>query len=509
MEQPVTLSFKNEEVGVVVAVLKYMADINLITGVDMSKKVTLELQDVPLRQAMETTLRMANLGIIEEEGIYQILDYKDAIKVDREQRIIPLENAKATDVQTILEATIVGTLHGDQIKVTANEAGQLVVISAPRERMSELVNLVRQLDIAQPKSPTVTEAIQLNFADPAIIAPSIQTLLSPGGTATPNADTRHIIIKDLPVVVEQVRHLIAKLDIAVKRVAIDSMLVDVSLNDDADTGVDWVLNAVQKQNRAETNLGLPGNVSGNLQNLGMVSPLGFQPGTLPGLAFGVLGKRVDLRGLIQAEIRNRNGRLISNPQLVTIENQQAKLTIAQEVPFIELKSSDAGGQQTTTEFKEVGTVLTVTPRVTHDNQIIAKLIVKESDTIGEFNGVPIEDARTIDTTVRMLDGETVFMAGLRKADNDSSVRKVPILGDIPVVNFLFRQNTRTEATRELLVFLTCNVISDDQLITPYQEEQFEDASQIEIKVDGQRSLFHDMVHPDEMRDPPWKWRRTD
>ena len=481
----------------------------MIAGTDLSQQVTLELAEIPLKQAMETALRITGKGLMEEEGIYHIVPYTEAISAGRQQRLITLENAKATDVQAIIEATIVGTRNASHVSITANAAAQLVVISAPENRMPELVDLVRQLDIAPQVSPTEIRAIKLNFASPTEIATAAQALLTQGtGTVSANANTRHVIVNDLPVVLKQIEELVAQLDVPVKRVAIDAMLVDVSLSDDAETGVDWLFNAVQQQSRSQANLGQPGNVRGRLQNISMMTPFGLGPAA-SALSFGILGNKFDLRGVIQAEIRNRNGRLISNPQLVTIENQAATLEIVQEIPYVELTATEAGGQQTSTSFKDVGTTLTVTPRVTHDDQIIATINVKESDAVGEFNGIPIEDQRTIDTTVRMQNGETVFMAGARKKDMDSSVRKLPFLGDIPVVNFLFRQNVRTESVRELLVFLTCSVIADNSQISPYQEEQFSDANEIEIKVDGQRGLFRDMVHPEEMRDPAWKWRRTD
>ncbi len=209
-------------------------------------------------------------------------------------------------------------------------------------------------------------------------------------------------------------------------------------------------------------------------------------------------------------MRNRNGRLISNPVLVTVENKPATISIAQEIPYVELTQTDRGGQQTNTEFKEVGTVLTVTPAVTHDDHIIVELDGKESGTTGEFNGVPIEDKREVSSTLHMRSGQTIFVGGLRKNDKDTTVRKIPVLGDVPVVNFLFRSNSRSETVNELLIFLTCSVVDDTlPALSPYQEMKYEEGKSAEVKVDVQNELFYDMVHPSEMRDPIWKWRKPE
>ncbi len=509
MQMPVTLSFREVEVNEIVAILKIKAGINVIYRADLSEKVTVELEDVPLRQAMETVLSIVDLGFLERRGIYYIVPYQEAVSATKVQKIVSLEHADPAEIKTILDDIIAGTPDSRYVTVSANETSNLVVLSGPRETLEDLARFVAELDIAPEVFPIVTEAIQLNYATPTEVLTSMIGLATPEfGSISANDSTRHIIVKDTPIVVEQVRGLIAQLDIAVKRVAIDALLIDVSLSDQADTGVDWLLDVLRRRSRRAAGPNGDGNAVGNLQELSFAQGLGMQSAA-GAMSFGILSDRIDLRGLIQAEIRNSDSRLISNPQLVTIENQTAKLEITQQIPYIELKSNDLGGQATTTQFKDVGTILEVTPRVTHDNQIIAKILAKESGTAGEFNGVPIEDLRQVTSTVRLNDGETIFMAGARERTTVTSVRKIPFLGDIPVVNFLFRNNSKSEIIHELLIFLTCKVIADDAQLSEAQREQYEEFSEIKVKVDVQKSLINETVHPELLRDPFWQWRRSE
>ena len=132
---------------------------------------------------------------------------------------------------------------------------------------------------------------------------------------------------------------------------------------------------------------------------------------------------------------------------------------------------------------------------------------KESAVNGEFNGVPIEDKREVSSTMRMANGQTVFIGGLRKSSGSSSARKIPVLGDIPVVNLAFRSNSREERINELLVFVTCNVINEDVPLTDEQKKILNDSKLEEQKVDALETLWYDTKYPQTTKTPQIKWRR--
>jgi type II secretory pathway component GspD/PulD (secretin) len=509
LNRPVNLVFRDQELASIVALLASMADINVIAGTDIKGlTVTTDLRGVPLMQAMQTALRLNDLGIVEEEGIYYIVPYQDAVARQRVTEMLKLNNAEADKLKTVLVDLIAGTPEQSEINISANKEANILLISGPEKRIQDLASVARQLDISEPVLPTVTEAIKLNYSTPEEILSTIEKMITPEvGKVAADSRSRNIIITDQPVVVEQIRELITTLDAPVKEVMIDTMVVDVTLTDDADTGVDWLINAVRSQSRRDAATGT-GIAKGNLQELGLGTDMASDASNL--LNFAVLSSRLDWRGVIQAEIRSLNGKFVSNPVVFTVENKPATIEIVSEIPYRELTETGNGGSQTSTSFKDVGTRLTVTPRVTHDDHIIAEISANESSTSGEFQGIPIEDRRTIDTTMHMRDGETIFMGGLRKRSDNTNVRKVPLLGDVPVVNLLFRSTSQSELTQELLVFMTCKVIDkENRTLDDKQQTVLTDVQNLDMSVDAMQDVWRTSLHPKDMHDPMYKFRRSE
>lgn len=507
LRQPVSIDFRNTDLVNVVQILANMGNINVIAGTDLVGTVTLNLRDVPLMQAIQTALRINGLGIVEEEGIYHIKPYLDAIAAQRKTDVVDIENADAAEIVTTLKSVIEGSEYESLISLSSNKTANTVIVAGPEEQIRPLVTMAKRLDVEQAVLPTVTMPIKLNYADPADMAKAVEGMLTPEiGRVSVDERARVLVVTDIPIIVTQITDLIDQLDTAVKQVSIDAMIVDVTLTDAADTGVDWIVSAVQSQSRRDAAAG-NGIFTGDLQDLSLGSSLNV--GDVAGLLnFGILSGDIDWRGVIQAEVRNNNSTLLSNPRLITVENQAATITIASEIPYVELTSTQQGGQLTSTRFKPIGTTLEVTPKVTHDDHIIAKIVAKESTSSQVVNGVPVEDLRQIDTTPHIASGQTIYVGGLRKNNDTVSVRKVPILGDVPIVNFLFRSNQRNERVNELLVFLTCSVVEDKPTLTGYQQEQVDRLRNAEVKVSAETAAIYDAVHPSEFRDPAWKWREN-
>ncbi|MCH7958825.1 MAG: hypothetical protein IID08_01765 [Candidatus Hydrogenedentes bacterium] len=501
LQQLVNIDFRDMDLANVVSLLAQKAEISVMAGQEVSGSVTANLQDVPLGRAIEILLRMNGLGIVEESGVYRITTYEEAVASRRETKMIFLQNAQAADVQATVEALLSGPDAG-LMSITSNQATNIIILAGPSELLNEIGDVIEQLDIAEPVIPTVTVPVKLNYAEPADIIPVIMPLLSPSGQVTGDLRSRHVIITDLPIKVEELVALIQSIDLPVKQVSVEAMIVDAKLEDNAQTGVDWTINAIRSAPTTKTLTNLDG-----IFNLGT----GLTKDNAAGhVAFGILSGDINMTAVIMGEVSSGNATLLSNPTIVTVENQTARISIAQEIPYIENSSTDAGGSQTSIKFKEVGTVLEVTPRVTHDNHIIVKIDAKQSDTKSlSVSGVPIEDKREASTTLRLNDGQTVYIGGLRKFDDDLTVRKVPILGDIPILNLLFSNRIVDKQSIELLIFMTCNVLADDfPDLTPYQKEQYDRLGGHPLVPDATRETVRSYIHPEEMRDPFYKWRRS-
>ncbi len=520
MEQPVSIEFRDELLRNIIGLLAQKAGVNVIGGGTLGDiTVSANMRDVPLRQAMNMLLRLEDFGMVEEEGVFRIVPYEIAIQLRRVTRMVPLRNAQADEVEKTLTAVTTGASVDQQVLVAANKTANVVVLSGPLDRVDELEQLVFNLDIAEPTLPTITEAIRLNYAEPDEVKAIIETILTKDGEqqigqVESDMRGRSVVVTDLPVVVEQIRALVHDIDFPVQQVSIDSMVVDVTLTDDTSTGVDWFVNLLRRRN---TN----GELVGNLSALQAASDFGGG-GALPGviqnpiapngagtLAFGILSTDFDIQGLITAEVNNNNAEILANPNLVTLENQPAQIEIIQEFPYRELTQTEGGGQIASTEFKNIGTTLEVTPRVTADEDILVEIFVEQSVITAFSENVPVTNNRRATTNVRTDDSQTIFIGGLRRMDDQLDVRKVPVLGDIPVISPLFRTTTSNKQNTDLLIFVTCKVLGEraPNLVGTQQKEFDRLGDKPEIP-DSQREVLRTWAKPNEMRDPMWKWRRS-
>ncbi len=507
LQKPVTLEFREMDLSNVVALLAQQANINVIAGTEITGTVTASLKNIPLMEAMEVVLGMNGLGIIKEGSIYRIVPIHEAIAAKRLTRLLTLDKANADEVKGTLDAIVLGYPDAQAISVASNPATNVIVLAGPVDRVNELEQIARQLDIAEPVVPTITRAIKLNYAEPDSIRPIIQGMLSKDvGMVEQDIRGRHIVVTDTAMVVEHIEELVKTLDIPVKQVAIDAMIVDAVMRDASQTGVDWLLSRVPSRDSR-------GNIISNLQELSLDTTLGnigadaLDAGIL---SIGILRRNLDFRGRIAAEVQSRNAEILANPVVVTVENKAAEISIVQEFPYQELTQTTQGPPVASTEFKPIGVTLQVTPRVTHDNDIIVEIDTKQSSISGiTETGVPIEDKRQASTTLLTGDGRTIFIGGLRNVADRFDVSKLPVLGDIPIARFLFSQNDIEKVHTELLVFLTCNVVERElPVLSPEQRAHHDKLDTVPRVPDSQRTLFRSMTHPDEMRDPAWKWRRA-
>jgi len=517
LRQLVNIDFRDMDLTNVVSLLAQKGQINVIAGTEVEGTVTANLKNIPLGRAIEIVLRMNGLGIVEEAGVYRITSYEESIAQQRETRMVFLQNAQADEVKETLEGILAADPNGQLLSVSANPSTNVVIISGPLESVEELEGVVSELDVSEPVIPTVTLPIKLNYSEPVALLPVIQPILGEEGKVTADARSRHIIVTDIPVKVQEIQALIQTIDLPVKQVGIDAMVVDAQLDDDATSGVEWFLNSPNDDLVATTSTFTNSTSEGlDIETEGNVIPeIGTMQNFLPAgaasqLAFSIIGNDIELGAIIAAQVESNDAELLANPSIVTVENQPATINITQEFPFQELTQTAGGGQLGTTEFKEIGTILEVTPRVTHDNHIIAAIQAKQSTVVGfTSSDVPIEAVREATTTLRLADGQTIFIGGLRSMNERLDVRKTPILGDIPVLNFAFSNKRSTQTHTELLIFLPCNVLPDRAPdLTPYQREKYDKLGGTPAKVDGTRAIVNSYIHPDEQRDPFYKWRRT-
>ncbi|MBN2138921.1 MAG: hypothetical protein JW720_14020 [Sedimentisphaerales bacterium] len=190
------------------------------------------------------------------------------------------------------------------------------------------------------------------------------------------------------------------------------------------------------------------------------------------IKFGLLNSAVDLEFTLSLLQKQIGAKLLANPRVLVLDNEKALFKAIREIPYQELQESQAGGSIGTTAFREVGVELEVTPHVALADNMV-RLILKPTFSVeGEDVDVagvnvtytqPSVDRRETETTLLVKSGQTVVLAGLRKKEVSQDIRKVPLLGDMPLIKKLFRYESEEDITSELVVFVTTWIIEEPEL----------------------------------------------
>jgi type IV pilus assembly protein PilQ len=429
-----TLNFQEIETRAVLQLLADASGQNIVVSDSVTGNVTLRLQNVPWDQALDIVLRTKGL---------------DKRKQDN------------------------------------------VIIVAPQEELAtrEKADLAAKKDL-QELAPLRSDYVQVNYAKAkdmeSLIKSQAGTMLSPRGNVSVDERTNTLLLQDTADRLADIRRLVATLDIPVRQVLIEARIVIVNDDFKRDLGARIGYTTVQSNGNsgiwttsgtaAATDTSI-GSAIDNLSKNGTPYPVGIPTGSggaplrynvnLPAptpagsFALGLLGSNyiVDLElSAAQAETR---AEVISSPRVITANQKEATIETGTEIPYQQSASSGA----TTISFKKAVLSLKVTPQITPDNRIILDLDVKK-DSIGTITvasggvNVPSIDTKEIVTQVLMNDGQTVVLGGVLETEHREDTTKVPLLGDIPVLGALFREQSKKNDKDELLIFVTPKIVRE-------------------------------------------------
>jgi type IV pilus assembly protein PilQ len=359
-----------------------------------------------------------------------------------------------------------------------------VIIVAPADEIAarEKAELVARQD-RQQLEPLRSEYLQVNYAKAADMASLIKangrSLLSPRGTVSVDARTNTLLLQDTGDRLEDIRRMVAQLDIPVRQVRIEARLVLV--NNDFQRELGAILGYTGAGRQGGTTLLTSGTAAGTDQmvetngvlnnvasaftvpsitanrynvNLPASSPAGS-------IALGVLGSDYLLDLELSAAQTETRADIISTPSIITANQKQATILQGTEIPYQESASSGA----TSVQFKDAVLSLQVTPQITPDNRVNLDLDVKK-DTVGQIIvasggvNVPSIDTQELTTSVLVSDGQTVVLGGILQTEHRIDTTKVPFLGDVPVLGNLFKTTTKTDNKDELLIFITPKIVHE-------------------------------------------------
>jgi type IV pilus assembly protein PilQ len=430
-----SLNFQDIEVRSILFLLGDFTGLNMVVSDTVTGNITLRLKNVPWDQAMDIILKSKGLAMRRNGNVVMVAPTQE---------------------------------------IASREELEL----ASQQKIEEL-------------APLRSEFLQVNYAKAADLAALLKSaenrLLSERGQVTVDERTNTLLIQDTVAKLEDIRRMVLRLDVPVRQVMIESRIV-IANNDFArDLGVRFGWSGSRDLGGGhEVNIGggRPGHldgtatankgpflqdVAGNAFNSGIALPNGGTaeallvdlPANAPSGAVNFLIGKIGSY-LLQLELsamqQEGRGEVISSPRVITSDQKKARIKQGVEIPFQERTSSGA----TSVAFKEAVLSLEVTPRITPDDRIDMELKVNKDspDFAREVLGVPPVDTREVETTVLVDNGETVVLGGVYERNKTVSKEQVPLLGDIPVVGYLFKQKTETDNNSELLIFITPKVLKE-------------------------------------------------
>ena len=312
------------------------------------------------------------------------------------------------------------------------------------------------------KPDLYVETVMLKFLRAGNLERVVSNLTSDFGVVTVDKETNSLIICDGEQNLGRIVAEIRKADQTPKQILIEVVIVDVQLNDDTEIGVDW---GSYNFRRDDTKHTFSSTVMSNLTAAGAL-----------GGSFTLVQEGLDIT--IKALQATRDVEILASPRVLVVSGQEAILKTTEEIPYTEFgESTSAGGTDafaiTTTKFKEAGITLRVIATLTDEQKILIAINAEQSINAGTDSSVgsavPVVDKRSATTTLLMSDGQVLVMGGLRKKETTLTQSKVPLLGDLPFVGFLFSNDKTVVKNSELLVFISPHIYPDG----PLDDEQME------------------------------------
>jgi len=431
----VTLIFKDADIRTVLHTLSYKSGINIVASSDVEGTVSIRLVDVPWETALEVILK--NHGLAAE-------------RVGNIIRVITLANVAEEELQN--------------------------------------------------------EVFILNYAKAKEIADAIEATITSRGRIKYDERTNTLIVTDIPTNLYKVRTVVSRLDKRTPQVAIEARVIEARLDKDDELGIDWTVEISASGSARPTTFPfekdrLPFSRSNTNESL---KP--YLPGTFPiptsasilpsvgSFTFGTLDF-TQLQAALKLLNEKTGTSVISNPTITTLNNKEAKMVVGQIFNIPTYERNDQTGKMEVTGYseKDIGIILTVTPHINDAGDIVVDLKPEVSGVLADWDNfgtttdpmmVPRFTTRTAETQVMIKDGQTIVIGGLRENETVKVDKKVPFLGDIPLVGELFKYKEDTINTKDLLIFVTVRLVTEEVNDKPLMDKTIQD--------------FFDVKDPEEM-----------
>jgi general secretion pathway protein D len=500
-----------------------------------------------LRPLMSAEAQLAayppsNMLIISDRAgnLTRLLDIIQRIDLptSSEVEVIPLQNASASDVAQVITSLMQNTQQGAEagppLKVVADTRTNSIIMSGDTNGRLRVRTLIARLD--SPTETGNTQVIYLRYAKAKDIADELKTFLTDlqkqsGGTAAgtsssqptvsliPDERTNSLVITAPPKVMRSVQDVISKLDIRRAQVLVQAIEAELTSDKSAQLGVTWAAAS------ANTGVGITDfsntgpSIGGLAQQILTATNANSSGGltatssgiTIPqGMTLGV-GKIVSggfsFAALLNALAGDSDTNILSTPSIVTLDNQEADIKVAQQVPFVTGQYTNAssgantGGSAVINPFQtvqrqDVGLELKITPQINEGNSILMKIDQTISNLTGSsVGGQPVTNTREIKTSVMAQDGEIIVLGGLLDHQLTESEQHVPILGSIPLIGNLFKYRSTSAKKSNLMLFIQPSILRSTEAADYYTGQGYKYLRELQLQNQTPVQLMPDEKRP--------------
>jgi type IV pilus assembly protein PilQ len=384
--------------------------------------------------------------------------------------------------------------------ISIDKNSNTLIIYDTKEALAKIRELVPQKEIAAEN--LVHKSYRIVYANIDEVENTLKAFISGSGRISANPSTGNILVVDFESNIKAIDNFVEEIDRLMQQVLVEVRIYDVTSTDGFDIGAEWAAGrnnpiaaltdvttktttaGVTTTGRVKTDTrntawqdsdaGVPIADRGEAASYTYRKSKPFVGGSFDTDVGGTI--RLGLLDTVNVDIalnilRTQVGaKLLANPRILVLDNKTAEFKIISEIPYTEASTTSEGGEMTSTQFKEVGVQLKVTPHVTREGMIRLH-IVPEFGVVSEKGKtlasgqqtVPTIDTRKVDTEALVKDGQTVVLGGLRKREVTQDVTKVPLLGDIPLLGRLFMDTEEEVKTNELIIFITPRIITEPTL----------------------------------------------
>lgn len=448
LEKKVTIRVNNVPIGTFLNSISAQSKINFIMGEEFSgKKISASLTNVTVREALDTLLRVQGLT-------YQRVGKSDSYVITNRSEEAPNTITKVytlnyvslqpntsltSDLSSVMPADVSSSSFGGGNSTSFN-----VFDSSSSGGTGFSLNNSQSQTISGNGSSAILGVIQ--------------SVLTKQGKIAIDSRTNKLIITDVPEVFPQIESILDELDIKAPQILIEAQVIEVSKGSGYDVGFNWNINGVFTGGSTE----MPWNYFGAREGNKVLRYFGTTTNAAPSTAAPTLDW-TNFTVVFQALMQNQEARSLGKPKVITMNNNQAMVTSSRDASIGTISRTNDSSETTTagSERKRVGLTLTVTPQVNKEGYVTLTVLPSYSDLVASEAGDTYDTVtRAVTTQVRVKSGQTVVLGGLLQSTEKETVYKVPLLGQIPIVGWLFTHKHKAKSTTDLVIFITPTVLSE-------------------------------------------------